>query len=100
MQIRDLGNGFLTVRARFGFMEQPNVMRALAECRQLKLDFNLMETSFVIGRDKLLASKRSSTLSRWRKALFIFMSNNALDATEFFGIPINRVIELGAQVEI
>ncbi len=100
LQIRDLGNGFLTIRARFGFMEQPNVMRALAACRQRKLDFNLMETSFVIGRDKLLASKRSSTLSRWRKALFIFMSNNALDATEFFSIPINRVVELGAQVEI
>lgn len=100
LQIHELGNGFLTVRARFGFMEQPNVIRVLAACRQRKLDFNLMETSFVIGRDKLLTSSRPSALSRWRKALFIFMSNNALDATEFFGIPINRVVELGAQVEI
>jgi len=81
-------------------MEQPNVMRALAQCRQRQLTFGPMETSFVIGRDKILAGKRPSALSRWRKALFIFMSNNALDATEFFGIPINRVVELGAQVEI
>jgi KUP system potassium uptake protein len=100
LEIRDLGNGFLTIRARFGFMEQPNVMGALAQCRQRNLDFKPMETSFVIGRDKLLAGRRPSPLSRWRKALFIFMSNNALDATEFFGIPINRVVELGAQVEI
>ena len=100
LEIRDLGNGFLTIRARFGFMEQPNVMRALAQCRQRKLAFNPMETSFVIGRDKLLAGRRPSPLSRWRKALFIFMSNNALDATEFFAVPINRVVELGAQVEI
>ena len=100
LEIRDLGRGFLTIRAQFGFMEQPNVMRALAQCRQRQLTFGPMETSFVIGRDKILAGKRPSALSRWRKALFIFMSNNALDATEFFGIPINRVVELGAQVEI
>jgi len=100
LEIRDLGRGFLTIRAQFGFMEQPNVMRALAQCRQRQLTFGPMETSFVIGRDKILAGKRPSALSRWRKALFIFLSNNALDATEFFGIPINRVVELGAQVEI
>jgi KUP system potassium uptake protein len=100
LEIHDLGNGFLTIRTRYGFMEQPNVMRALAQCAQHKLHFNPMDTSFVIGRDKLRASGRPSPLSRWRQALFILMSNNATDATEFFAIPVNRVVELGAQVEI
>jgi KUP system potassium uptake protein len=100
LEIRDLGNGFLAIRARYGFMEQPNVMRALADCARQKLHFDPMDTSFVIGREKLRASDRPSRLSRWRRALFILMSNNAADATEFFAIPANRVVELGAQVEI
>jgi KUP system potassium uptake protein len=100
LEIQELGNGFLTIPARYGFMEQPNVMRALVQCARQKLHFNPMDTSFVIGRDKLRAGNRPSPLSRWRKALFILMSNNAADATEFFAIPVNRVVELGAQVEI
>jgi KUP system potassium uptake protein len=100
LEIQDLGKGFLAIEVKYGFMEQPNVVRALAQCRLSKLHFNLMETSFIIGREKLLAGQRRSSLSRWRKALFILMSNNALDATEFFSIPPNRVIELGGQVEI
>jgi KUP system potassium uptake protein len=100
LEIQDLGNGFLTIRARYGFMEQPNVVRALAQCADYRLHFDPMDTSFVIGRDKLRASDRPSPLSRWRQALFILMSNNAADATEFFAIPVNRVVELGAQVEI
>jgi KUP system potassium uptake protein len=59
-----------------------------------------METSFIIGREKLVAVRRAPLLRRWRKQLFILMSNNALDATEFFRIPPNRVVELGGQVEI
>jgi KUP system potassium uptake protein len=81
-------------------MEQPNVMRALAQCADYRLHFDPLGTSFVIGRDKLRARGRSSSLSRWRQALFILMSNNSADATEFFAIPVNRVVELGAQVEI
>ena len=100
LEIQDLGNGFLTIRARYGFMEQPNVVRALAQCADYRLHFDPMDTSFVIGRDKLRASDRPSPLSRWRQTLFILMSNNAADATEFFAIPVNRVVELGAQVEI
>jgi KUP system potassium uptake protein len=100
LAIRDLGKGFYTVLVRYGFMDEPNLLRALAQCRLQQLRFNLMETSFIIGREKLLASKRRSALSRWRKQLFILMSNNALDATEFFRIPPNRVVELGGQLEM
>jgi KUP system potassium uptake protein len=100
LEIRDLGNGFFTVCVWYGFMDQPNLLRALAQCRLQQLRFSLMETSFIIGREKLVPSRRRSLLRRWRKQLFIVMSNNALDATEFFRIPPNRVVELGGQIEI
>jgi KUP system potassium uptake protein len=100
LEIRDLGKGFFSVCVWYGFMDEPNLLRALAQCRLQQLRFSLMETSFIIGREKLVASRRRSLLRRWRKQLFIVMSNNALDATEFFRIPPNRVVELGGQIEI
>ena len=59
-----------------------------------------METSFIIGREKLRARPRRTAFWRWRDRLFIVMTNNMLDATEFFRIPANRVVELGGQIEI
>jgi KUP system potassium uptake protein len=100
LEIRSLGKGIFTIRLWYGFMDEPNVLRALAQCRAQQFRFNLVETSFIIGREKLVPSRRRSGLSRWRKQLFIAMSNNALDATEFFRLPPNRVVELGGQVEI
>jgi KUP system potassium uptake protein len=100
LEIKDLGKGFLTICVRYGFMDNPNIVRALALCRVQQLHFNLMETSFIVGREKLLPRKRPSALSPWRKHLFILMSHNALDATEFFRIPPNRVVELGGQIDI
>jgi KUP system potassium uptake protein len=100
LEIGELGKGFYTIRLRYGFMDQPNVVRALAQCRIGGLRFNLMETSFVIGREKLRSRPRRTAFWRWRDRLFILMSNNTLDATEFFRIPPNRVVELGGQIEI
>jgi KUP system potassium uptake protein len=100
LEIKDWGKGFFTVCVWYGFMDEPNLLRALAQCRLQQLRFNLMETSFIIGREKLVPSRRRSLLAGWRKPLFIVMSNNALDATEFFRIPPNRVVELGGQIEI
>jgi KUP system potassium uptake protein len=100
LQITDLGKGFFAVRVWYGFLDEPNLMRALAQMRLQQMRFNLMETSFIIGREKLVANRRGSLLSRWRRRLFTLMSNNALDATEFFRIPPNRVVELGGQIEI
>ena len=85
---------------RYGFMDEPNVMRALAQCRIQHFRINLMETSFFIGREKLRPRPRRSAVFRWRDRLFIFLTNLALDATEFFRIPPNRVVELGGQIEI
>jgi KUP system potassium uptake protein len=100
LEVRNLGKGFYAVLVRYGFMDQPDLLRALSLCRSQQLPIDVLETSFIIGREKLLASKRRTPLSDWRKRLFILMSNNALDATEFFRIPPNRVVELGGQVEV
>ena len=99
LEIRHLDQNIHTITLRYGFMDQPNIPRALAQCRAMQFHFNLLETSFFVGREKIVTGKRSQ-LWRWRKRLFIFMSNTMLDATEFFRIPTNRVIELGGQIEI
>jgi KUP system potassium uptake protein len=65
----------------------------------MQFHFNLLETSFFVGREKIVPGHRTA-FARWRKGIFIFMSNTMLDATEFFRIPTNRVIELGGQIEI
>jgi KUP system potassium uptake protein len=100
LEIKEVGRGFHTMLVRYGFMDEPNVMRALAQCRVQHFHINLMETSFFIGREKLRPRSRRSAVFRWRDRLFIFLTNLALDATEFFRIPPNRVVELGGQIEI
>jgi len=97
--IQHLEHGFHTVVVRYGFADEPNIPRALAQLRLMQFRFNLMETSFFLGREKIIAGKRSR-LARWQRGLFSFMSNNMLNATEFFRIPTNRVVELGGQLEI
>jgi KUP system potassium uptake protein len=100
LEIKELGKGFYTIRVRYGFMDEPNIVRALAQCRRQRFHFNLMETSFIIGREKLRARPHRIAFWRWRSRLFIALTNLALDATEFFRIPPNRVVELGGQTEI
>jgi KUP system potassium uptake protein len=97
--IQHLEHGFHTVVVHYGFMDEPNIPRALAQLRLMQFRFNLMETSFFVGREKIIAGK-DSQLARWQRRLFSFMSNNMLNATEFFKIPSNRVVELGGQLEI
>jgi KUP system potassium uptake protein len=99
LEIQTLDHNFLVIIVHYGFTDQPNIPRALAQCRLQNLHFDLMQTSFFVGREKILAAKRKG-LPKWRKQLFVLMSNNMLDATEFFRIPSNRVVELGGQVEI
>jgi len=100
LEVHEVGKGFYTMRVRYGFMDEPNVMRALAQTRVQHFHVNLMETSFFIGREKVRARARRSLFWRWRDGLFIVLNNLALDATEFFRIPPNRVVELGGQIEI
>jgi len=99
LEIRHLDKNFHTVTIRYGFLEEPDIPRVLAQCRVGGFPFNLMETSFFLGREKIVARRRSG-LSLPFKKLFILLSNVALDATEFFRIPVNRIVELGGQSEL
>jgi KUP system potassium uptake protein len=99
VEVRDLGGGFHAVTVHYGFMDDPDIPAALALCGRQRLPFDLMETSFFVGREKIVGARRPRW-ARLRNQLFIFMSDVMLDATEFFRIPANRVVELGGQVEI
>ena len=94
-----LGDNFHSIVVHYGFMEQPNIPRALDECRAQQLQFDMMQTSFFVGRVTIVADKRSG-VSAIRRRVFEAMHRNALSATEFFRIPPDRVIELGGQVAI
>ena len=98
VRVQSLGQGFFQVIATFGFMETPNVPAVLERARASGIRAANAETSYVLGRERLLPYG-TSQMSRWRKKLFVFMSRNARSATEFFGLPTNRVVELGAQIE-
>jgi KUP system potassium uptake protein len=93
----DLGDNFYSIRVRYGFMEQPNMPKVLEDCRAHEIIFNMMDTSFFLGRVDIVAG-RHSRLTGFRRKVFDFMHRNALPATEFFRIPPGRVIELGGQV--
>src|SRR5271167_2065693 len=99
LEIHHFGQNFHTVTIRYGFLEEPDIPRALALCRVGGLRFNLMETSFFVRREKIIAKRRSGIFLPFKK-LFILLSNMALDATEFFRIPVNRIVELGGQIEL
>ena len=99
LTVKPLSEGFYQVTGRYGFMEEPNVEQILAHCAQHDLAFKPMETTFFLGRETILSAK-GSPMSFWRERLFAFMSRNAQQATSFFRLPANRVVELGMQVEI
>jgi KUP system potassium uptake protein len=99
VEVRHLDGNFHAVTIHYGFMDDPDIPAALALCSNQQLPFDMMETSFFVGREKIVGARRPR-MARWRNQLFIFMSDVMLDATEFFRIPANRVVELGGQVEI
>jgi KUP system potassium uptake protein len=111
--VTKLEQGFWRVEARYGFMESPNVPDILAHAKRFNLRAKQMDTTFYLGRERIVLSGSASNkpgvrrqpaenalqMARWRKKIFMVMTRNAKSATEFFGIPPNRVVELGAQVE-
>ena len=96
---RELGGGFWEVIAHYGFMETPNVPRILSYCSGFGLEIDPAQSSYFLGRETILPTG-PARLARWRKRLFIYLARNARPANAFFRIPANRVVELGAQVEI
>jgi len=95
---KDFGQGFIGVVAHFGFMESPDVGEILARLRDQGLVVNIETTSFFLGRESLVRDKGKSSFSRWRFLLFRFLSRNSSAPTDFFGLPPNRVIEVGTQL--
>ncbi|HET8734451.1 MAG TPA: KUP/HAK/KT family potassium transporter, partial [Anaeromyxobacteraceae bacterium] len=103
LTVKDLGNGIFQVVGRYGFMETPNVPGLLASIPEgalpgPRLEKTVMDTSYYLGRETLLPDG-PSRMPRWRKRLFIILARNARPASAFFGLPPNRVVEMGAQVQ-
>jgi len=97
--VEALGNAFYKLTLRFGFAEDPDVPEAIEAIRSCGLPFELMDTTFFLSRESIVATDRPG-MALWRDRLFVFMARNATPATAFFQIPGNRLIELGTQVEI
>ncbi len=99
VEVTDMGQGIFQVVARFGFMQTPNVPSVMETCKKHGIRYEVNNTSYYLGRETLLTTGRAR-MSRWRKALFAFLSRNARPATAYFGLPPNRVVELGMQVDL
>jgi KUP system potassium uptake protein len=98
--LSDLGSGFYRLILRFGFMEELNVPESLMQVQSCGPQFKMMDTSFFLARQTLLATGTKPGMALWREKLFSWMLRNAESAMEFFKLPPNRVVELGSQVEI
>ncbi|MBN9008367.1 MAG: potassium transporter Kup [Rhizobiales bacterium] len=99
VRMENISDKFSTVRLRFGFMESPNVPKALVIARKLGWQFDIMATSFFVSRRSLKPSAQSG-MPLWQDHIFIAMSRSANDATDYFQIPTGRVVEVGTQVII
>ncbi len=105
ISIQEVMPNMYRILAYYGFMEIPKMKHILEACRQLDINFNVSDTTFVLGRETIIADKTSqrseeAEMSHWRERLFAVMSKNAQRPTAFFRIPPNQVIEVGIQVEI
>jgi len=99
IEIMQLTDGLHRVIGHFGFMEEPNVPKLLELCGEAGLEYRPMETTFFLSRETIIPSPKHG-MAIWREKLFAIMSRNAQSATIFFGLPANRVVELGIQVEM
>jgi KUP system potassium uptake protein len=100
VEIHDASHGFYRVILNYGFMEEVDIPRDLAGIKTCGEPFNMMSTSFFLGRQKLIASKKVPGMALWREKLFAWMLKSSESAMEFFKLPTNRVIELGSQLQI
>ncbi|ODT85143.1 potassium transporter Kup [Phenylobacterium sp. SCN 70-31] len=99
VRIDAVNDDFKTLEIRYGFMESPNIPKALGQCRKLGLKFDIMATSFFLGRRSVVPSAQSG-MPLWQDKLFIFLMKNAANPTDFYKIPPGRVVEMGAQVTV
>jgi KUP system potassium uptake protein len=100
VEIHDAGQGFYRVILHYGFMEEVDIPRDLVGIKTCGEPFSMMSTSFFLGRQKLIASKKVPGMALWREKLFAWMLKSSESAMEFFKLPTNRVVELGSQLQI
>ena len=100
IDVHDAGHGFYRVIMHYGFMEEVDIPRDLMRIGICGAPFNMMSTSFFLGRQKLIASKGRPGMALWREKLFSWMLKSSETAMEFFKLPTNRVVELGSQLQI
>jgi KUP system potassium uptake protein len=100
LSIETLGGDFYRIVIHFGFKDTTDITAALMQCRRQGMEFNLLETSFFLSRENVIPTRNGIGMAFWREQLFTAMARNATSAVEYFNIPTNRVIELGAQIEI
>jgi KUP system potassium uptake protein len=99
VSLEELGQGFYRLVASYGFMQTPKMPEILNLAREQGLEIDIHATSFYLGRETLITSG-DTKMAAWRKSLFTFLSRNAWNVSTYFGIPPDRVVELGSQVEI
>ena len=99
VRTRSLGAQFWQMEAYYGFMEDPDVPALLEAPGKDTLQFDMMDTSFFVSRETLIATP-GRAMALWREKLFVTMAKMAVKASDFFGVPTNRVVELGTQVEL
>ncbi len=97
LEIQSLGQGFFRMQVNYGFMNTPNIPKALAAAESQSMYFDMLDTSFFLSRETLVP-RDSPAFALWRQRMFVWLSRNAQTATAYFRIPSNRVLELGAQV--
>jgi KUP system potassium uptake protein len=99
VEIGNVSNTFTSVAVTYGFMETPSVPKALALCRRRHLNIDAGATSFFLSRRVLRPASRSQ-LPRWQEKLFIWLAGSAEDASAYFQIPADRVVEVGTQIAV
>jgi KUP system potassium uptake protein len=99
VQVEKISHNFYLITGSYGFKEQPDVPALLDTCKCFGMSFDMMDTSFFLSRERLIATVAPG-MAMWREKLFVAMSRNAAAATDFFQIPANRVVELGTQIEL
>jgi KUP system potassium uptake protein len=100
VECKSMGHDCWSAVVRYGFMDRPDLPRALAMCTSPALAIDPMEVSYFLSREKVVAVEEGPSLARWRDRLYAAMARNAGNVTDFFQIPTNRVVELGTRVEI
>ncbi len=100
VEIHNADDGFYRVILHYGFMEEVDIPRDLSGISTCGEPFNMMSTSFFLGRQKLIASRKDPGMALWREKLFAWMLKSSESAMEFFKLPTNRVVELGSQLQI